>query len=239
MKAKSLRIPLLTHQGYESGYVDRRRTRALTRRSDDTGANTGRAMLVLYMIFILIAEMANRRKNGIGSSLPQTAKRGLFYLLAHFDQFLYIALFALTTAYFIQNLKHTLGSDAAWSAFTARLLLDELHKEPGDVDHACVVVHRYQTAGAHYGAKLLKRLVVQRHVQMLFRHASTGWSAELRGLEGLSVLHAVAYIVNKFTKSGSDRNFRESRVVYVTSQCENLGSLALLRSERGEPIAAV
>ena len=52
----------------------------------------------------------------------------------------------------VEDLEHALGALAAGRALAARFVLREVEEEPGDVDHAVVLVEDDHAAAAHDGA---------------------------------------------------------------------------------------
>jgi hypothetical protein len=75
--------------------------------------DTGFAVLIAYMLFILFSEMAQGRKNRIRCSLSETARGCFSDLFAKLDKFFDIALFAFTFTDPGYHLEHPLGTDPA------------------------------------------------------------------------------------------------------------------------------
>ena len=98
---------------------------------------------------------------GFEARLAQAAQRRVLDHFAQLDQPLDVGLFAAAFADAVEDFQHPLGAHAAGNALAARFLLDEFEEEAGHVDHAAILVHDDQAAGAHDRAQLGERLVVQ------------------------------------------------------------------------------
>ncbi len=182
--------------------------------------------------------MANGREHRVGRRLAQPAQRRVLDHFAQFDQPLDVGLFAAALADAIEDLQHPLRADPAGHALAARLLLDEFEEEAGDVDHAAILIHDDQAAGAHDGAQFGERLVVQRHVQVLLGNAAAGRAADLGGLEGLAAGDAAADVVDQIAERHAHRHFDEARVFDRAGQGEDLSALAPFSALGGVPAAA-
>ena len=88
---------------------------------------------------------------------------------------------------------------------------DEFEEEAGHVDHAAVLVHDDQAAGAHDRAQFGERLVVQRHVEVLLGDAAAGGAADLRRLELLAAGNAAADVVDQVAQRHADGHFDQAR----------------------------
>ena len=74
---------------------------------------------------------------------------------------------------------------------------------------------------------------------MLFGDNTTGRSTSLNTLELLSVLDSATNLEDDFTEGCSHGNFNKTRVVYLTSQSENLCSLGVCSTNAGEPVGTL
>ena len=153
---------------------------------DQRRANAGPAVLVADVLDVLVAEVPDRGQHRVGGRLPQPAERRVLDHLAQLDEPLDVGLLALALADAVEDFEHPLGAHAAGDALAARLFLDEFEEEPGHVDHAAVLVHDDQAAGAHDRAQFGQRLVVQRDIEVLLGDAPARGPADLRGLELLA-----------------------------------------------------
>ena len=180
------------------------------------------------MGLVLVTEVTDRREHGVGGRLAEAAERGLADRLAEGHEALDVALLALTVADALHDLEHPLGADAARRALAAALFLRELEEEAGDVDHAGVLVHDDDAAGAHDGAELLQGGVVDGHVEVLLGDAAAGRTAELRGLVRLAARDAAADLVDELAELHADRDLDEAGVLHVAAEREHLGALAAL-----------
>ena len=149
MQPQRLRTAVLRHQRDVAGNIHVGRTGARARRVDQSRTHARMAMPVADVLDVLVAEMADRRQHGVRGRLAQTAQRRLLDPLAQLDQAFHVGLFALARADAFEDLQHPFGAHAAGHALAARFLLHKLEEEPGHVDHAAVLVHHDQAAGAH------------------------------------------------------------------------------------------
>ena len=217
----------LAGQALEHGRVDQRR------------ADARAAVLVADVLDVFLAEVADGGEHRVRGGLAQAAERRVLDHFAQVDQPLDVALFAPALADAVEDFQHPLGADAAGHALAARFLLDELEEEAGDVDHAAILVHDDQAAGAHDRAELGERLVVERHVEVLLGDAAAGGAADLGGLELLAVGDAAADVVDQVAQRHADGHFDQAGVLDRAGQGEDLGALALLGAVGGVPRAAV
>ena len=235
MQPQGLGVAFLGHQRDVAGDIDVGRAGAGARGVDQRRADARAAVLVADVLDVLVAEVADRREHRVGCRLPQAAQRGVLDHFAQLDQPLDVGLFALALADAVEDLQHPLGAHAAGDALAARFLLDELQEEAGHVDHAAVLVHDDQAAGAHDRAQFRERLVVQRHVEVLLGDAAAGRAADLGRLELLARGDAAADVVDQVAQRHADGHFDQPRVLDRAGQGEDLGALALLRAVRGVP----
>ena len=161
VQPQGLGIALLGHQRDVAGNIDVGRAGALAGRMDQRRADARAAVLVANVLDVFVAEMADGREHGVGGRLPQAAQRRVLDHFAQLDQPLDVGFFALAFADAVEDFQHPLGAHAAGDALAARFFLDELQEEAGHVDHAAVLVHDDQAAGAHDRAEFGERFVVQ------------------------------------------------------------------------------
>jgi hypothetical protein len=116
--------------------------------------------------------------------------------------------------------------------------LGELQEEAGHVDHAAVLVHDYQAAGAHDGAQLLHRLIIHGHVEVLARDRATGRTAQLDGLELLVAGYTAGDLVDDVAQGDTHVDFYQTHIVDLAREGEDLGARALLGAGGAEPAGA-
>ena len=200
----------------------------LQARHEHGRADAGLAVLVADVRLVLVAEVADVGQHRVGRRLAEAAERRLLDRLAEVDEALDVALLALAVADARDDLEHALGADAAGRALAAALLLDEVEEEARHVDHAGVLVHDDEAAGAHDGAELGQRLEVDRRVEVLLGDAAARRAAELRGLELLAVGDAAADVVDDVAERDAEVDLDEADVVDRAGEGEDLGAGALL-----------
>ena len=187
------------------------------------------------MVLVFLAEITQGAQNGVRGRLAQPAEGGILDDGGHLLEQLDIALLALALGDVCQNFEHPFGSLAAGGAFPAGFVLAEVHEEAGHVDGAGVLVHDDQTAGTHDCPQFGDFFIIDRGVEMLRgNHAARG-SAELGGLEPLSLGNASADVEDDGAEGRSHRDFDQADVVDVAGEGEDLRSLALFRSDAGVP----
>ena len=138
-----------------------------------------------------------------------------------------------------EDVEHVTRADAARYALAAGLALGEVEKVAGEVHHAGALVHHDHAAGAHDGADLLDRVVVDRQVEILRREAAPGWSAELSGLEAAVPRDAAADRVDDFAERRSHRHLDQAGVLDAAGQGEDLRPGAAVRADAAIAIFAV
>ncbi len=131
------------------------------------------------------------------------------------------------------------GADPAGDALAARLLAAEVHEVLGDVDHAGGVVHDDHAARAHERAHGGERLVVDRHVEELGGDAAARRAAGLDRLERPAVDDPAADVEDDLAQRRAHRDLYQAGVDDPAGEGEDLGALALLGADAGEPVAAV
>ena len=101
------------------------------------------------------------------------------------------------------------------------------------------MVHDHQTARTHHGADGFEGFVVDFDVQVLFGYAAARRTANLNRLVGHIAGNAVADVEDNLTQGGAHGHFDEAGVVHFTGKGEDLGALALLGADGGEPFGSV
>ena len=224
VQPQGLGVALLGDQRDVAGDIDVRRAGAGAGGVDQRRAHARAAVLVADVLDVFVAEVADGREHRVGRRLAQAAERGVLDHLAQVDQPLDVGLLAAAFADAVEDLQHPLRAHAAGHALAARLFLDEFEEEAGDVDHAAILVHDDQAAGAHDRAELGERLVVQRDVQVLLGDAAAGGAADLRGLELLAATNAAADVVDQIAQRHADGHFDQAGVLDRAGQGEDLGA---------------
>ena len=135
-----------------------------------------------------------------------------------------VAFLAASVADAFQNFQHALAAFTAGCAFAAALRLGEGQEEAGQIHHAGVFVHHYQTAGPHHGPRRGKGVVVHRAVQKGFRQARAGGTADLHGLEFLSALDAGADVKDDLAHGSAHGHFNQTGIGDLAGQGEDLGA---------------
>ena len=230
VQPQGLGVTLLGDQRHVAGDIDVRRAGAGAGGVDQRRANARAAMLVADVLDVFVAEVADGREHGVGRGLAQAAERRVLDHLAQVDEPLDVGLLAVAFADAVEDLQHPLRAHAAGHALAARFFLHEFEEEAGNVDHAAIFVHHDQAAGAHDRAEFGKRLVVQRHVQVLLGNAAAGGPADLRGLELLARRSAAAHVVDQIAQRHADGHFHEAGILDRAGQGEDLGAAALFRA---------
>ncbi len=161
VQPQGLGVAFLADQRHVAGDVHVGRAGAAARGVDQRRADARPAVLVADVLDVFVAEVADGREHGVGRGLAQPAERRVLDHLAQVDEPLDVGLFAAAVADAVEDFQHPLGAHAAGDALAARFLLDEFEEEAGDVDHATVLVHDDQAAGAHDRAQFGERFVVR------------------------------------------------------------------------------
>ena len=84
-----------------------------------------------------------------------------------------------------------------------------------------------------------ERVVVDRGVEERFGEASAGRTAGLHRLEALAVRDAAADVEDHLAQRRAHGHFDQARVAHLAGQGEDLGALALLGADGGEPVGPV
>ena len=211
VQPEGLGIAFFGHQRHVAGNIDVRRARARARGIHQRRANARPAVLVADVLDVLLAEMADRRKHGVRGRLAQAAQRRVLDHFAEFDEPIDVGLFAAAFADAVEDFEHPLGADAAGDALAARFFLHEFEEVAGDVDHAAILVHDDQAAGAHDRAEFGERFVIQRDVEVLLGDAAAGGAADLGGLELLAAGDSAADVVDQVAQRAFRRALRPGR----------------------------
>ena len=100
------------------------------------------------------------------------------------------------------------------------------------------LVHDDHAAGTHDGAELAERFVIDGRVQRLGGDAAAGRSAGLDGLDFAAVGSAAAHGLDDVAQGGAHGHLDQAGIGNLARQGEDLGALALLGADAGEPIRA-
>ena len=119
---------------------------SVDREAEQVLADARRALLVNNVRNILVAEETEGRKNGVRSSLSETAERVGLDVSAKLIQLVDVLHRALTAGDPVKDLKKSLHTDTAGSALSAGLVNRELKEELRNIDHTGVLVHDDKTA---------------------------------------------------------------------------------------------
>ena len=128
---------------------------------------------------------------------------------------------------------------AAGGALAAGLVDGEVEEELGHVDHAGVLVHDDEAAGAHHGADGDEVVVIDLGIDEARGDAAAGRTAGLGSLEGLAVGDAAADLIDDVPERGAHGDLDQTGVVDLAAQCEDLGALGALGAHGGEPLGAL
>ena len=168
---------------------------------------------------IFVAEVFDRRlTTGNGCGFSETAQCGLGDTVSassskQVDDRLRRAV-AVNDA--LEDLKHTLGAFTAGGAFAAGFVLGEVHEEPCNLDHAGLVVHDDQAAGADHCADLLEGVEIKRQVKIFFGQTAAGRTADLNRLEvDRHPRIPPPTVIDDFAQSGAHRDFDKTGVVAI------------------------
>ena len=104
------------------------------------------ALLVHNVRNVLVSEELKGCKNGVGSSLTETAERVSLDVVAKLFKLVDILKSALAGSNLVEYLKKSSGTYAAGSALTAGLVNGELKEELSHINHTVVLVHNDKSA---------------------------------------------------------------------------------------------
>ena len=226
-------------QAHVARDIDAGRAGVLAGRADQLGADTGAALLLADVVFVFIAEIFDRGQDRIGRCLAETAHGGVFDRIAELQQQFDVAFLAFPGSDPVQHFQHPFGTYTAGRTLAAGLFLNEVHIEPGRIDHAGVFVHDDQTAGSDNGAKLSQMFVIHRYVDVFRCDAAAGRSAGLGCLEFFAVRDPAADLIDDLGKRRAHRDLNETGIFDVAGQREDLGAGTLFSAVAAEPVGAV
>ena len=202
-------------------------------------ADVGGTLLVHDVCDVLIPEVGDCGVDRVRRGLTQGAEGVRLDRVGQLLELVQVLHGSLAFGDAGEDLKHALGSDAARCALSAGLVADELHVELGHVDHTVVLVHDDGSAGTHHGSLGNEVVEVDRLVEVLGSQTSARRSACLDGLELLAAGDSSADVVDQLPEGCSHRDLDQSDVVDLAAECEDLGSLGLLGSDRCECLGTV
>src|ERR1044071_5044079 len=185
-----------------------------------------RRTMPFEMRFVLIAEVPQGSKHGVGSGSSQTTKTSSANLLTKPFQFLEVLRLALSGTESIKNIKHAARADSAKGAFAAGLVLCELEEIPGDVHHACGIVQHDQATRPHDRTDLAKGFVIHWGIGKTRRNATTPRTTDLDRLELASRSNATADFFHNLPNGCSHRNFNQAAPLDISCQGKNFCSFA-------------
>ena len=163
----------------EARNVHAQRATVFARREREFLADAGAAAMSDDVVFVLFAEVADGGEHGVGRGLAEAAERTLADHAAQFVEQGQVVGGSVAFGDGVENAEGLVEAHAARHAFAAGLGMRELDKVAGHVDHAVVFVQNHHAAGAHDGADLRERLVIDRRVEHLHGDAAARGSAGL------------------------------------------------------------
>ena len=89
-------------------------------------------------------------RTGFGAVLPNPHKLDFFTISPRCCNSSKICFFTLAGAQSLKDIEHSPRAYSAESAFTAGLVLGELQKIPGDINHTVRFIQSHHTAGTHH-----------------------------------------------------------------------------------------
>ena len=104
-------------------------------------AHLRRTAFLFDVRFVLVAEMLDRRENGMRRTLSQTAQTARQNIFGQALQLFDVAFLTLARADALQDFENASRPDTTRHTLAAAFVLDEIHKEPCDIDHAGTFVH--------------------------------------------------------------------------------------------------
>ena len=195
--------------------------------------------LIDNMRDIFIAEVAKRGKNRVRCSLSEAAERRGLDVMCKLFEAVEVRKLALAGDDAVEDLKHALGTDTAGRALAAGLIDGEVEEEARDIDHAVVLVHDDQTAGAHHRADGDQVVIVDRRVDQACGDAAAGRTAGLRSLELSAVRDAAADLFDDLAERGAHRDLHKTGVGDLAAEREDLRALRLFGTHGREPVGAL
>ena len=201
--------------------------------------NTCGTALFFDMRFILVSEVFQGTQNRIRSCLSQAAQSCFLNILGQVFQQLDIALASLSFCNTGKNFQHTLRAFAAGSTFAAGFRLRKVQEEPGNVNHAGILIHNNQTAAAHHSAGSNQRIIIYRQIQHAFWQTAAGRTADLYSLKLFAVGNTAADIIDNLAHGNTHRHLCQTGIIDFASQSENLGALGFFSTQLTVPVCAV
>ena len=202
---------------------------------DEGLADKGGAALVEDMSFVFVAEIAERRQDGVRGGLAEPAERPLPHRGRQGLEAGQVGRLSVAGRDPGQDPGHGAGPDAAGGALAAGLFFGEPLEIEGDVHDAGVLVHDDHPAGAHHAPGGLQAFVVDGQVEHRFGDAAARRPADLDGLEFAAAGDAAADAVDDLPERDAHRHFDEAGVGDLADEREDLRAFARRRPERREP----
>ena len=191
-------------------------------------AHGSRAALVPDVGFILVGEILDRGKHGLGTRLTQSAKGAVLDRPGDLAKNVQVAHPAFALGDPRQDIEHVFGAKSAGRTLSTGFGLGEGQEEAGHIHHARVFIHHDHAARSHDGADLLQGAVVDGQVQVLLGYTASGGTAHLYGLEFPSLWNASPDTEDHLPHGRADGHFHQTGVVDLAREREDLGPLAFL-----------
>jgi hypothetical protein len=150
-------------------------------------ALTGRTAFLLNMGKIFITKILQSAENGVGGSFAETAKRPYLNSPGQIFQQRQSVVIGIAFNDVVQQPKHLLCPFPTRDTFAAGFILGKLHKKPGNLDNAGILIHYDQAAGANHRPNILNRLKIQRHIQGSRGQTSARWASDLDRFETIGI----------------------------------------------------
>jgi hypothetical protein len=154
-----------------NGHIYIGRAGVLAGRIEEGRAHRGRAAFIPDMGFILVPEIPYGAEHWVRRRLAQAAEGGILNLLPQFNKKFDIPFPALALGYTLQYLQHPGSTNTARGALTARLILNKLQEEFGQVHHASILIHYDEAAGTHDSSQGSKGFIIDGHIKVFSRDA--------------------------------------------------------------------
>src|SRR6185437_11841742 len=139
----------------------------------------------------------------------------------------------------LHQLDRLLGADAARRALTAALVLEELEQIQSDGLHVILVGQNDNRVRPDKAAVFLQSSEIERDVGHRRRQNAAGWTAREISLEGVTVLHAAAELVDQLAHGDAGGSQLHARILHAARYRETAEALALVTALRGRPFRAL
>ena len=105
--------------------------------SDKGCADSRRTLLIVNVGFVLVPEVAQRRKDRVRRGLSESAESSCLDRFGKFLELFYVAVLSFALCNGGEHFEHALRSFTAGGAFAAGFRLCEVEEELGYVHHRC------------------------------------------------------------------------------------------------------